>query len=355
MKDATRFCLTWLSAIAAVWLFLNLSSYLGLNWLKSTGTVGYVLIVSVALNIALLFKHPLLSHKNSKQVRPEKIPSEKRLSKALLSSLETMMESCDFQSVIRIGVPLSRALWLEGQYETRLAVGRMLERAASETEQVEVRAKALIDDIGWTSIAMGNSSTAVPAINRGIKLASAGFPHLAAKGLRHLAGVALTEHKPNEALGFLTQAEKESGTIKNEGLQKEMHAGIAYGRTECLIELHDFIGAKHQYAIAERLYKELSDHERQVKLLSQYGRILEAMGEQDEAVDFYRKGLAEAKRHDRKDEVIINTLLLARLNRAVGNGKDADDGIKEARALLVATPLRAVPPELSTLIKEIST
>lgn len=108
-----------------------------------------------------------------------------------------------FKSVVRLAYPLSRPLWVAGKYDLRIKMGRQVLLALNSlTEDTifiddkkisvdELKAKVLIDDLGWTIFRTNpDSKECIENINRGIDIAKKEQSFsLAIKGHRHLIGI----------------------------------------------------------------------------------------------------------------------------------------------------------------------
>jgi tetratricopeptide (TPR) repeat protein len=347
-----RFLAEWLGGIAIVWLVLEIGGYLGFELLHDRKGFGSVLIASIGLNLALARR---LIAKTEKRIRQDDDPD--RLPKALLSGIREMAAKQDWPSVLRIAPPISRALWLEGQYRTRVELGKLVEDAAARTENHEIQIRALIDDIGWTSAALGELDKAAPIIARGVQLAQQHrHPFLAAKGQRHLAAVALNKKDAARAITLLDDGEAFIAALTDQRQKEEMRAGYAYARAEAFMAQRNFEEAEKSNRLAHSIYSNIGDQERLVKTFSQCGRIQEGKGQKAPALDTYRRGLALAEDGDRKDEVIINLLLIARLQREQSNAKEAQAALTRAKGFLQNTSLsllKYIPDEIAPLLEEI--
>jgi hypothetical protein len=108
-----------------------------------------------------------------------------------------------FKSVVRLAYPLSRPLWVAGKYDLRIKLGRQILNALNSlTEDTifiddkkisveELKAKVLIDDLGWIIFRTNqNSSEYIANIECGIVIAEKeNLFSLAIKGHRHLIGI----------------------------------------------------------------------------------------------------------------------------------------------------------------------
>ena len=104
--------------------------------------------------------------------------------------------------VIRMGYPLSRPLHLSGRNTLRYQIGRIVSDACDHLPQdyiriddkkisiMYIKAKTLIDDMGWTAYRIGYTEISQENIREGIELANEIKDYsLAIKGYRHLVGI----------------------------------------------------------------------------------------------------------------------------------------------------------------------
>ena len=231
-----------------------------------------------------------------------------------------LADSSDYQTILRIGLPLSRALWLEGMYSLRLEMGHIVEEAAARLNDVEAQAQALIDDIGWTLVAMSRIAEAERYICRGIALAESSRDYyLSAKGYRHRAGIEIQRGKPVEALEWLKRAQADAARIGDERRRTEMLAGIRFGQAEAELRAGRLDHAMEHSQGAREMFRLVNDTSRLVKTFTQQGRIAEKKGDLFAAKDAYMQGLNVAIEIDRRDEIIRNHLGLARVAQDEGH------------------------------------
>lgn len=340
-RDSVVFLGAFVASWGAMLAFLEVTDYFGHPILKNTGYWGYAVYGLVAMNISWV---AVLWNRSKTEAAAEDSRqheySGEGLAKALVKQFREMSECHDFQTILRIGVPLSRALWLEGQYATRVAVGKFVEEAAACLGNSEAQARALIDDIGWTSVALSEHGDAEKHIRRGIEIAEKNqLWYLAAKGYRHMAGIAIERRLPNDALRYLSDAEAKSASIVDSPQRTEMIAGIRYGQSEAYLLKGELEQAESATTDAQALFEQVKDRSRAVKLLAQLGKIREKQGRLMEAKDAYRQGLEQARTLDRKDEVLRNTLGLVRIAQAENQWSAAKKLLAGVKAIQKTTPL----------------
>ena len=117
--------------------------------------------------------------------------------------IEKDLKDKKYKSVIRLAYPLSRPLWIAGKYDLRIKLGRQVLTALNSlTEDTlllddkkvsveELKARILIDDLGWTIFRTNMySEECIANIEEGIIIAEEEqlYP-IAVKGHRHLIGI----------------------------------------------------------------------------------------------------------------------------------------------------------------------
>lgn len=135
--------------------------------------------------------------------------------------IDNELKNGNYIQVIRIGYTLSRALHLGGHYQLRYDIGLLMDKACSQIENNKtirineekltieyIKAKILIDDLGWTAHLLCFDDISKNNINNGLKIVSLLVSKLEAyeageidrdlykrskkleiKGYRHLIGI----------------------------------------------------------------------------------------------------------------------------------------------------------------------
>lgn len=265
---------------------------------------------------------------------------ELKLSHALVESLKDLSKEEDYPSILRIGSAISRILYLEGMLQARLEIGKIVENAAMMADDPGKRVKALIDDIGWSLVTMQKRDEGEIQIRDGITLATnSGEFYWAAKGYRHLAGIALSRRILDDARRHLEKSLLEAQKIEHQRDKKEMLAGIYYGLAEVEIRSGNYDIAEKKIDETECLYRELGDYERLLKIYAQRAKVALARSQYSIARDFYREGIRECKKLNRTDELIRNYDGLSKLAKEEGDVETANEMQRKADALKLQLPL----------------
>lgn len=188
----------------------------------------------------------------------------------------------------------------------------MVYEAAVHVQNESVKAKILIDDIGWTYLFINNKSSAIHNINEGIALAQRQYEwYLVAKGYRHLFNISLKLNDIVNAQSYLKEAEAYTDKILNASDKNEMKNGIDYDKIELLIQEKNLSKAKIEGLRILQEYKQRRDFERIPKLYSILGKIAFINNNYLDAIDNFLNGLSTAEKYKRKDEIIKNSMGLA--------------------------------------------
>src|SRR5205085_10359889 len=151
--------------------------------------ISLLLLVNKLINEGLKNKAPLI------------------LSAEVVNIVTTLYGEAKYLDVVRFGSTISRYLWLNGHNHERIAIGKLVEDAASKVGRTSVQVSCLIDDIGWTYDIIGDPEKAVTNISNGIeKAVENDLFYLAAKGERHLSGIEKHRGNSEQFLLHLTNA-----------------------------------------------------------------------------------------------------------------------------------------------------
>lgn len=330
-----------------LWTFLEVSEYFGWNPLKNMGVMGHLWLISISLYVGMFLtviyyfvdREKVESERETPTAfEKEKVESEKETPIALFNYVRAFTKSGDYSTLIRFGVALSRPLWLQGEYKARIAIGQIVEDAAARIDNKKAQATALIDDLGWTYVALKQFEEAEKNIQHGKGIASEISNHyLVARALRHLAGMAIERNALDNAIDFCNQAIKEAEKIPDVEDKEEMIAGIEYAFSVIFWMKNDLIIAKNYCLSARAKFEKLEDNERLAKTFSLLGKIGEKDGDLENAKDIYRRGLQFAEQMNIRDEIIRNHLGLARI--LLRQGQKATEHLNIAKNLSQSTPI----------------
>lgn len=215
------------------------------------------------------------------------------------------IEVCNISSV------LSRYLWISGQLDLRIKLGNMVEKAAFEIKDFELRSKVLIDDLGWTTYCLGDVSNAKRYIEDGIRLGKEVCAYyVMAKGHRHLASIARQKGDIPETEKKLAEAMQYANMIENINEKEEMLNGLLVSEGKLYYAKMDYANSIVKFIEALQAYQKVSDRNREVKLYALLGNAYRKNMMLNDAIKYYQDGLEMAYSIGRYDEISKNTKCL---------------------------------------------
>ena len=201
------------------------------------------------------------------------------------------IEVCNISSV------LSRYLWISGQLDLRIKLGNMVEKAAFEIKDFELRSKVLIDDLGWTTYCLGDVSNAKRYIEDGIRLAKEVCAYyVMAKGHRHLASIARQKGDISETEKKLAEAMQYANMIENINEKEEMLNGLLVSEGKLYYAKMDYANSIVKFTEALQAYQKVSDRNREVKLYALLGNAYRKNMMLNDAIKYYQDGLEMARK-----------------------------------------------------------
>ena len=256
---------------------------------------------------------------------------------AFLDQLKALQAKDQHEAVVRYHESLSRLLWVEGHLHARIQAGTLIANSAATVENRRVQAAVLIDDLGWTNVALKKYEAAKDNIIYGISVAmQVPDPYLVAKGYRHLAGLAVEQNNNIEALRNFDLARQNAADMSESSKKNEFLGGLAYGEAQLSLKENKLDLALKQVEESESLRREVGDDSRTVRVYALRGRIQEMQGDRLRARDSYIKGLHMAKRIGRVDEEIRNLEGLSRVDADLAASRRYS---READELKTRTPI----------------
>ena len=342
---------------------IELTEAFGINmqWLKSFGTLGLYLVGIHSLVIGLCYStlRFILRWRGLTELAfatdTNETQGSKKLSSELIKIVERSYKNKEFLEVVRFGSPLSRPLLLSGMHATRAVIGERVADAAAKKGMHEEQVLALIDDVGWSNVLLGNIDKATKTIEYGVKLAEQhNLLYYCAKGERHLAGVYQWYRKDVEqAHEHYTRALGFANRIKEKHSKNEMKAGMLFGQADLYRIEGKFQEALKLATESKELYEKLGDQEeRVVKAYSQLGRIRIGLGNLQTAEDIFHEGFEAAQQLKRKDEMGRNLLGLGEVYVRSGDYSIALESLNEALQIFEETELTQEAKEAKRLIAE---
>ncbi|NVK74885.1 MAG: hypothetical protein HWE24_15555 [Oceanospirillaceae bacterium] len=255
------------------------------------------LFVSETLDMDLLPENPRANN------------TSKTLEFNLTSHLHKAYEAERWEEVARIGMVISRPLWLAGQYETRLKVGELTEEAAAYTGNLQLRALTLVDDLGWTNFKIGNDKKGRKYIEDGLRIAAECEDYYClAKGNRHLASIYRQKNSYEDANYYLKKAKSYAEKVSDNSKTSELQGSLLVSEAKLLLCNKKYNEVMELIETAKVTLDLIKDNERLVKIYSLLGDAELGLGRVDAALDAYLCGVTSAKKIGRFDELKLNAV-----------------------------------------------
>jgi tetratricopeptide (TPR) repeat protein len=352
-----RAAVRFLAVAGICWLLLEVTVFfLKINIPDNYQVVGYISFIAVALTVALTSVIAQLKDRVSKlssdlairttedqealagketSIRELRdaldLAHKQDVTTALVAEVQQAFSEKRWEEVIKIGAALSRPLWTTGRYPLRIQLGALVESAASFAGNTEAQSAALIDDLGWTKVALGRTEEGKEHIVHGLRLAQqSSNAYLKCKANRHLSGIEMRLSNFEEAERYLAEAKAAMSGIKDRRTRRELEANFLYVDGVLLQTKRDFVGALSNLENAQQQFLENRDRDRAAKCFGAIGDIYLALKNVSAAKDSYRNGFSLAQQISRKDAELKCLDGLGRTALAESNPGDAGRFFAEA-------------------------
>jgi len=323
-KYAKKIILLFVTCLGFLWLMISIIDWcFSYKILSSSKLNGFLCLVfiSILFGMGNLIFGLILELRESKLLALEtcsepqiQIEEDTHVVDTLFLDLKSAFDQENWQEVVKIGSVLSRPLWVTGKYSLRISIGKLVEEASAYSNNLERQASTLIDDLGWTYVALKEYDEAKKNIKHGLEIANKIKNWIiACKATRHLAGIYLRENKVEKAKEYLEKAKKYFDSISDLNAKREMEAGLLYFETVILKAGKKYSESLVQLEKAATIYQAEKDNDRYSKCLSLQGNVLFEMDDYSAAKDIFRKCLAFSKQIGRKDQIIENYLGLGKI------------------------------------------
>lgn len=204
-----------------------------------------------------------------------------------------------------------RVLHLMGKPDWRSKIGEKL------NEDIEQQVVKLVDNWGWAKYQKGREdiNMIIGNITRGVKQAvENGLYYYAAKGERHLAGIARHQNRiqgDDSWSSHISKAEEYKDLITNEAKKTEIEGSIYFAKAKYFLEnSNDLTVAEENIKKAEEKFA--NDNERQIKIYLVKGDILFEQENWFDAYNAYHTGYVKSE-NVRIDEKAKNAFGLAKI------------------------------------------
>jgi tetratricopeptide (TPR) repeat protein len=336
------------AGLGGIWLILELVSYflpekpLAEYRIKGlAGVVTFGLFIGLAWELLVLHQDYVRTLRSLDNVSTQNTILKRNLvasgdhdaENSLIDLLRGAYSKRNWEEVITLGRALSRPLWLTGRYQLRIEIGKLVESAAAFSDKPEIQASALIDDLGWTSVALRRYEEAIQHIQHGLSVAQKANAYgLVCRAFRHLAGIYLKRNEIEQAEIYAKNAEDALKNVVDQRERDELIAGLAYQRARELQSKGDHASALTALISAQEMFARLADRDRAFKVYAPIGQVQLEMGDIAAAKDSFRRGLATARVSSRHDCELVNLKGLAEVALREESYAEAKEFLLEASA-----------------------
>jgi tetratricopeptide (TPR) repeat protein len=341
-------CAKIFAGLGGIWLILELVSYFlpekPLAEYRVKGLAGvfiFGLFIGLAWELLTLHRDYARTLKYLDNVSTENSILKKNLvasgnhdaENSLIDLLRGAYSKRNWEEVVTLGRALSRPLWLTGRYQLRIEIGKLVESAAAFSDKPEIQASTLIDDLGWTSVALHRYEEAIQHIQHGLSVAQkANANGLVCRAFRHLAGIHVKRNEIKQAEIYAKSAEDALKDVTDPRERDELIAGLAYQRARELQSKGELAAALAALISAQEMFARLADRDRALKVYAPIGQVQLEMGDVAAAKDSFRRGLATARVSSRHDCELVNLKGLAEVALKEESYSEAKELLLEASA-----------------------
>lgn len=336
------------AGVGGIWLILELVSYFlpekplaGYRVKGLAGVIIFGFFIGLVWELLLLHRDYVRTLKSLIDANNENAFLKRNLiasgdhdaERSLIDLLRGTYSKRNWEEVITLGRALSQPLWLTGRYQLRIEIGKLVESAAAFSDKPEIQASALIDDLGWTNVALRRYEEAIQHIQHGLSVAQKVNAHgLMCRAYRHLAGIHLKRNEIKQAEIYAKNAEDTLKNVADPRERDELVAGLAYQRARELQSKGDLAAALTALISAQEMFARLADRDRALKVYAPIGQVQLEMGDIAAAKDSFRRGLATARVSSRHDCELVNLKGLAEVALREESYAEAKEFLMEAAA-----------------------
>jgi len=245
---------------------------------------------------------------------PRAIRASTTIDASLVGELRNAFAVGRWKEVCRIGAAISRTLWLSGHIALRYEIGCIVESSAAYSRNISLRARTLIDDLGWTAVKLGKKELGRKHIDDGIRLGTeCGDHYVVAKGYRHLASLSRQNGDSSSAAACLTKAQEAAAAITDDEERTEMSSSLQVSEAKLQIARERYSEAIPMLMSAQQAFRQSGDVEREIKVYGQLAYCKDKLGYPQEAKQLYCAGRESARDAGRFDEFANTTRSLLAL------------------------------------------
>lgn len=235
-------------------------------------TIFYIpFSISIITGFLFLFLRLL----TTKEPEEKQIDDDDILINDLIESLKKELDKNKNQEVITIGSILSNPLFTIGKYELRLAIGKLVKKAAiaqfaifKDNKYKECEMIQLIDSIGWMKVELGYINEGRTDIDNGRKIAETLNTNkgkfFESKAYRHFGAIERRRQNWQKAIEYNDKCLAIANEITDEQLNIEAIAAAHYARAFVYKGKDNYIEALNSLEMSLSYFEQLTDSEKKI-------------------------------------------------------------------------------------------
>jgi len=267
------------------------------------------------------------------------------------------LKARNYADVIRIGVALTRPLFEEGKFTTRLEIGKIIEEAAALSGRRDVQVVALIDAIGWSLVELGEFDEARRRIEHGITLTEeTGQLSYRSKGERHLGVICRRNGNYDGAHTYYEKSMQTAESVTVQQERDELIAGLNYAFASLYFYRGDLAKSMEFVDKSIASFTQIKDEYRLNMSYVLKGDLQFRLNMNEKARDTFRGVLQRADTNTEKLQVVRSSLGLAEVCISDHNWDGAQRSIDQIAAIDLdefkaeAERLRAIRAKLPAVL-----
>ena len=253
---------------------------------------------------------------------------------SLIEMLKDAETHSRWNEIIKIGSALSDVLWFTSRKKLRVTIGQFVEVAASQIGDYNTLATTLIEDLGNTTMGLGDPDKGIEYIERGVKIAEEhDYYFLMIRGYRNLANCYSMKNDVDRADSYIDKADDAVKLIEDEPKRLEAMGGIEYARSKVFKHGGLYSDAISALDTSIQFYEELGrkypdtqkrNLEREVKVFREKGMIYYQQGKDGLAKEAFLEGLRIARDTINHENIVRCCTMIAIIQIKEGNIQSAE-------------------------------
>jgi tetratricopeptide (TPR) repeat protein len=268
------------------------------------------------------------------------------LQRSLLESLQAKR----YEEVMRIGHSLSLPLMISGNFRDKVSIGKMVDEAAAMTGRKADQIVALIDDIGWPSVELGDLDGAEKYLKHGLILAQEQKDDFyISLAFRHLGAVYRRRKDYQKAGNYFKKALLSANKISDSNRKDASVAGAQYALASLSFHTGHYDDSISRLSEAIELFHRIGDSVGETRAMSKLAGSLLAKGKFEKGKDKYRQALTVARKEAHRHQIVKCLIGLAKISQYENSPDKTVEYLTEAKQLAIEIQAQTELAEIEAL------